>query len=115
MTLRVEQGRTHVEQGSRQPLKLSLGWLQQGKNECSKNSARSGVPRGAEGASRPGRHFRKGDISGKNVQFYVKNGQIYVKKVISYVNSDKRAKIIGGGTGQKGAAEGRQFIFVVND
>ena len=40
----------------------------------------SGVPRWAEGASRPGWHFRRGSTSEKDVQIYVENGQIYVKK-----------------------------------
>jgi len=43
---------------------------------------RSGVPRGAEGASRPGRHFPRGAFSGQN-------DQINVKKVKFSVKTDK--------------------------
>ena len=40
----------------------------------------TGVPREAEGASRPGRHFRRGGIFVKNVKIYVKTVKCTLKK-----------------------------------
>src|SRR6218665_3421412 len=46
---------------------------------------------GAEGASRPGDTPEGAELR-KNVKIYVKNGQIYVKKVTFLVNTDKKAE-----------------------
>jgi len=60
--------------------------------EYNNSKVRSGVPRGAEGASRPGRHFRRGGTFGKNVKIYVKMVKFTLKMVTFSVKTDKRAE-----------------------
>jgi len=50
---------------------------------------------GAQGASRPERHLRRGRNFGENVNVYVKNVKINVKKVKFCVNMDRRAENLG--------------------
>jgi len=51
-------------------------------DSCLVINAASGIPMGvAEGASRPGLHFRRGGTFGKNLRIYVKMVKFTLKKV----------------------------------
>ena len=67
--------------------------------------------RGGRGASRPGRHFRRGDTFWKKWSNLRTNGQIYVKRGKLFCKNKHKMWKLGAAQAKRGAAEGAaQFV-----